>query len=146
MKIKLKNRLSLLMEDSGIPSYEKLAEALTNQGFPITRSTLSRIARNPSANLNLQFVEALCNTLQCLPGDVYGVEITEAAQEEAEAIQSRLLPFRYGSISLGTAKGRAEQARPDQAPSSEEAKPADEDEALGPKVTHLSKDALKDRN
>lgn len=146
MKIKLKNRISLLMEDSGIPSYEKLAEALTNQGFPVTRSTLSRIARNSSANLNIQFVEALCNTLQCLPGDLYGVEITEATHEEAEAIQSRLMPFRYGSISLGTAKGRGEQVKADPSASSEEAKPDDDDGDLGPKVTHLSKDALKNRN
>lgn len=81
MKIKLGNRLEVLMKDSGINTFEEMAQRLTeNQGWPITRTALSRKFRSDDVSLSLSMIEAICNELQCLPGDLFETNVTEASR------------------------------------------------------------------
>jgi len=101
MKIKLRNRLEVLMKDSGVNSFEEMAQRLTqNQGCKITRTALSRKFRDQDVSLALSMIEAICNELQCLPGDIFETEVSDASETFVEELRTRLQPFRYGTIRL----------------------------------------------
>jgi len=105
MKIKLKNRLELVMKDAGISTFEEMAKRMEdNQGWSITRSALSRKFRDENVSLTLQQLEAICNELQCLPGDLYETTITDATPEDVDDLQNRLFPFRHGMVKTRGAK------------------------------------------
>lgn len=154
MKIKLKNRLDVLMRDSGVRSVEEMAQRLTdNQKYKITRTPLSRKFKDEDVTLSLSMIEAICNELQCLPGDLFETEVSEATDEYVDELRSRLQPFRYGSIRLkkpgapdstdGPAAAGA--PAPKAAPAKGKKPPAanDLDDIAGPKVTHMNVGALK---
>lgn len=101
MKIKLRNRLEVLMKDSGVASFEEMAQRLTqHQDYKTTRTSLSRKFRDPDVSLALSMIEAICNELQCLPGDLFETEVLDAPESFIEELQTRLQPFRYGTIRL----------------------------------------------
>lgn len=105
MKIKLRNRLEVLMKDSGVNTFEEMAQRLThNQGARITRTALSRKFRDEDVTLSLSMIQAICNELQCLPGDLFETDVSDASPAFVEELQSRLQPFRYGVIRLQKAK------------------------------------------
>jgi DNA-binding Xre family transcriptional regulator len=158
MKIKLKNRLDVLMRDSGVRSVEELAQRLTaNQGYAITRTPLSRKFNNEDVQLTLSLIEALCNEFQCLPGDLFQIDVVDATPEWVDEIQSRVPPFRYGSLRMKKPGAVDEstsvppQTTAAAVPTTESAKTTrktakhvDEDDDLtGPKVTHLNASKLK---
>lgn len=161
MKIKLRNRLEVLMKDSGVGSFEEMARRLTeSQSLPITRTAVSRKFRDEDISLSLSMIEAICNELQCLPGDLFETEVSDASPEFLEDVQSRLQPFRYGVIRLKRPGNEADAAiqatsegkgTPKQGSSTVKAtssrvgdRLARSDESLvGPSVTHLHVDKLK---
>ena len=102
MKIKLRNRLEVLMKDAGISTFEEMSERLTkNQQWSISRSALSRKFRDENPSLTMEMIAAICNELQCLPSDLFEISISSASQEEIDDMQNRILPFRYGTIRKG---------------------------------------------
>lgn len=153
MKIKLKNRLDVLMRDSGVRSVEEMAQRLTdNQKYKITRTPLSRKFKDEDVTLSLSMIEAICNELQCLPGDLFETEVSDATDEYVDELRSRLQPFRYGSIRLkkpgapdSTDTPAASAPAPTPAPAKGRKPPAsnDLDDIAGPKVTHMNVGALK---
>ncbi|AXN28649.1 MULTISPECIES: helix-turn-helix domain-containing protein [Pseudomonas] len=155
MKIKLGNRLEVLMKDSGINTFEEMAQRLTeNQGWPITRTALSRKFRSDDVSLSLSMIEAICNELQCLPGDLFETNVTEASEDFVEELRSRLQPFRYGVIRLQRLGSDTTEERPaDTAIStSKEGKrtksirgkqPENLEDIVGPKVSHLHAGKIK---
>lgn len=153
MKIKLRNRLEVLMKDSGINTFEEMAQRLTqNQGWKIARTSLSRKFRDEDVSLTLKMVEAICNELQCLPGDLFETDVSEASEEFVEDLRTRLQPFRYGAIRIqkaGTdiaASSEASDAKQKGVPakaSPRASAPVDNDDDVGPRVTHLNVGKLK---
>ncbi|MDG0856812.1 helix-turn-helix domain-containing protein [Roseateles puraquae] len=155
MKIKLKNRLDVLMRDSGVRSVEEMAQRLTdNQKYKITRTPLSRKFKDEDVTLSLSMIEAICNELQCLPGDLFETEVSDATDEYIDELRSRLQPFRYGSIRLKKpgapdstdvpATGSAPAPRAAPAKGKKPAAAANDlDDIAGPKVTHMNAAALK---
>ena len=150
MKIKLRNRLEVLMKDSGVNSFEEMAQRLTqNQACKITRTALSRKFRDQDVSLALSMIEAICNELQCLPGDIFETEISDASETFVEELRTRLQPFRYGTIRLqkpGAASDTAVASSLSEAAREppKKAKPAvDLDAITGPKVSHLHAGKLK---
>lgn len=157
MKIKLRNRLEVLMKDSGVNTFEEMAQRLThNQGTRITRTALSRKFRDDDVTLSLSMIQAICNELQCLPGDLFETDVADASPAFVDELQSRLQPFRYGVIRLqksgvgASDDGESEAEESDatartltkSSPSKKGQKPQHptrrEQEALeGPVVTHL---------
>lgn len=155
MKITVKNKLDLLIKDSGVHSFEEMAQRLTkHQGYKITRTTISRMARNENAAFAISFIEAVCNELNCLPGDLYETIITNADPDYVESIQSRLQPFKYGAIHLSR-KGKEQGAIPEVTIPASQPKTSlasvsadptsleDMDAVCGPNVSHLSAAKLK---
>ena len=154
MKIKLRNRLEVLMKDSGIQTFEEMAQRLTDaQAWKITRTSLSRKFRDDDVTLALSMIEAICNELQCLPGDLFETNISEASEEFVDGLRSRLQPFRYGSIRMqkksaeGADKGVPSEASAPAAdapkpPKAAKPAPTTEDVA-GPRVSHLNVAKLK---
>lgn len=159
MKIKLRNRLEVLMKDSGVNSFEEMAQRLTaNQGARITRTALSRKFRDEDVTLSLSMIEAICNELQCLPGDLFETSVSDASPAFVEELQSRLQPFRYGVIRLqkpkvegegdeeGTAATPAAAPIPKPKSTAKKAVPVHaegDDDLVGPKVSHLDVGKLK---
>jgi hypothetical protein len=50
--------------------------------------------------LALSMIEAICNELQCLPGDLFETEVSDASRDEyVEELRTRLaaLPLRHRS-------------------------------------------------
>ena len=162
MKIKLRNRLEVLMRDSGVKSIEEMAQRLTeNQAYKITRTPLSRKFKDDDVQLPLSLIEALCNELQCLPGDLFETNVSDAPAEFVDDLRSRLQPFRYGTLRLAK-PGSASDA---QAPAQEAAAPPaaaspepttarpkprlaekNLDDLAGPKVTHLNAKKVKPKS
>lgn len=149
MKIRLRNRLEVLMKDSGVNSFEEMAQRLTqNQGYKITRTALSRKFRDQDVTLTLSLIEAICNELQCLPGDIFETEVFDASENFIEELRMRLQPFRYGSIHLqkpGAVLEPSTRLPAEAAPErSKKAKAAQDLDAIaGPKVSHLHAGKLK---
>lgn len=152
MKIKLRNRLEVLMKDSGINSFEEMAQRLTqNQAWKIARTSLSRKFRDEDVSLTLKMVEAICNELQCLPGDLFETDVHEASEEFVEGLRTRLQPFRYGAIRMQKAGADPVGATlPDSHSAAAASKPAgrttptvDLDDVVGPRVSHLNVGKLK---
>jgi DNA-binding Xre family transcriptional regulator len=150
MKIKLRNRLEVLMKDSGINSFEEMALRLTqSQGCKITRTALSRKFRDNDVSLPLSMVEAICNELQCLPGDIFETEVSDASEGFVEELRTRLQPFRYGTIRIlkpGSASSDAAVSAPREdttEPAKKPKPPVDLDAIVGPKVSHLHIGKLK---
>lgn len=158
MKIKLRNRLEVLMKDSGINTFEEMAQRLTqNQGMKITRTALSRKFRDEDVTLSLSMIQAICNELQCLPGDLFETDVSDATPEFVDELRSRLQPFRYGVIRLQRQGQEAAEAPSAQAAESATAssaskgkaqakgapKSSDFDDLEGPPVTHLPVGKLK---
>lgn len=161
MKIKLRNRLEVLMRDSGVKSIEEMAQRLTeNQGYKITRTPLSRKFKDDDVQLPLSLIEALCNELQCLPGDLFETNVSDAPAEFVDDLRSRLQPFRYGTLRLakpgssGDAPAPAQEpaAPPAAAPEPTTARPKPRvaeknlDDLAGPKVTHLNAKKVKSKS
>ena len=161
MKIKLRNRLEVLMRDSGVKSIEEMAQRLTeNQSYKITRTPLSRKFKDDDVQLPLSLIEALCNELQCLPGDLFETNVSDAPAEFVDDLRSRLQPFRYGTLRLakpgssGDAPAPAQEpaAPPAAAPEPTTARPKPRvaeknlDDLAGPKVTHLNAKKVKSKS
>ncbi len=152
MKIKLKNRLGVLIEDSGVKSIQEMANRLKeNQGIEISRTPLSRKVNDDDVTLTLSLIEAICNELQCLPGDIFETEISDVTEEYVATLRSRLQPFRYGSIRLkqGSANEAHDEAPIQKQKSGERTKALqtdlDGDAIAGPKVRHMNVAALKSK-
>lgn len=153
MKIKLRNRLEVLMKDSGINSFEEMAQRLTqNQSWKIARTSLSRKFRDEDVSLTLKMVEAICNELQCLPGDIFETDIHDASEEFVDGLRTRLQPFRYGSIRMQKANAESTGVEitdsgpaptPPPKPSSRVKPAVDLDDVVGPRVSHLNAGKLK---
>lgn len=150
MKIKLRNRLEVLMKDSGVNSFEEMAQRLTqNQGCKITRTAVSRKFRDQDVSFSLSMIEAICNELQCLPGDIFETEISDATESFVEELRTRLQPFRYGTIRLqkpgaSSPESSASGPRDTAAEPAKKSKAAmDLDAIAGPKVSHLHAGKLK---
>ena len=163
MKIKLRNRLEVLMRDSGVKSIEEMAQRLTeNQGYKITRTPLSRKFKDDDVQLPLSLIEALCNELQCLPGDLFETNVSDAPAEFVDDLRSRLQPFRYGTLRLAKPGSASDApAAPDQEAAAPPAAASREpitarpkprlaekslDDLAGPKVTHLNAKKVKSKS
>ena len=166
MKIKLRNRLEVLMRDSGVKSIEEMAQRLTEkQGYKITRTPLSRKFKDDDVQLPLSLIEALCNELQCLPGDLFETNVSDASVEFVDDLRSRLQPFRYGTLRLAKPGAASDVPAPAQeaavppaaaSPATPTPTPAARpkprlaekslDDLAGPKVTHLNANKVKSKS
>ncbi|TAN07729.1 MAG: XRE family transcriptional regulator [Rhodanobacteraceae bacterium] len=158
MKVTLRNRLDVLMKDSGVKSFGEMAERLTrNQGAAITRTAINRKFRDADPTLSMSLVEAICNELQCLPSDLFETEVVDASPEFVEALRTRVQPFRYGVLRIAgptpsasssprTPHGKA--AAPGRIGTASDnaitdSRDTGDDDLTGPSVTHLHISKLK---
>lgn len=143
MKITLKNNVRTTMASRDITMWKDLAERLKgHQGYSITRTSLARQIDQETPAYSLKLIEALCNELQCLPNDLFHIEITDASPEEIERLTRRERPFEFGHIleapdrDDGTLESGPSKSVPGSVPAPSE--DDDEDELVGGRVSHLS--------
>lgn len=150
MKLSLKNRIEFLMKDAGISTFEEMAQRLTNnQDWKIGRSALSRKLRDEDVTLTLKMIEAICNELQCLPGDIFETNISEISDDEISVITNKFLPFKYGNITklaVTSEELDVSRSQASAAISNKKEEPVvDEESVFGPNVTHLTIDQIKNK-
>ena len=135
MRIKLKNNVRTTMASREITSWQDLSNRLKqNQGYDITRTSLSRQITQENPAYAMALIEALCNEFQCLPNDLYHIELTEITQEERERLTRRERPFEFGSILSHADDGQPQKAEKE--PKKRAGQIADD--LLGRPVKHLS--------
>ena len=154
------------MRDSGVKSIEEMAQRLTEkQGYKITRTPLSRKFKDEDVQLPLSLIEALCNELQCLPGDLFETNVSDAPAKFVDDLRSRLQPFRYGTLRLAKPGATSDAPAPAQeaavppaaaSPATPTPTPAARpkprlaekslDDLAGPKVTHLNANKVKSKS
>lgn len=151
MQITIKNRLSVLLRLRGIRSASEFGRRMTAAGFPMSSSHASRFEKEDLPAIDLRFINAACNVLQCMPNDLYDIRLN---MEPAEAldplveIPRHAVTFREGQITAAQSIPPAEidtptskatttptqpQAASSKAKGGDKSKPIDPD--TGPKVT-----------
>lgn len=144
MKILLKNNVRTTMASRNITMWKDLAERLaTKQGYSITRTSLARQIDQEAPAYSLKLIEALCNELQCLPNDLFHIEITDATPDDVQRLTKRDKPFEFGHI-LGSDE-KQDFPKKVSKPSGKGTAPQDDDfddELVGGRVSHLSIDKV----
>lgn len=150
MKISLKNNVRTAMASRDITMWKDLAERLKqNQGYSITRTSLARQIEKDVPAYPLALIEALCNELQCLPNDLFQIEITEATQEDILKLTRREKPFEFGYIiETDTATKTTHTAITESQKSSvvDELNNSDDDELVGGRVSHQNAAKLRQKD
>lgn len=141
MKISLKNNVRTAMASRDITMWKDLAERLKgNQGYSITRTSLARQIEQDVPAYSMALIEALCNELQCLPNDLFKIEITDASADDVRKLTRREKPFEFGHIIEADASGNSAAGKtPAEAKSkaaADEFDDDDEDELVGGRVSH----------
>jgi len=77
MKVKIRPRLDLLINERKIKTATNFAKQMTAAGYKLSTSQAARYMNDsPQPTFSVGFVEAACNVLQCLPTDLYDITIT----------------------------------------------------------------------
>lgn len=147
MKISLKNNVRTTMASRNITMWKDFAERLDeHQGYSITRTSLSRQVGKEVPAYSMELIEALCNELQCLPNDLFYIEVTEASPEDTRMLTRREKPFEFGYIEdgQGSASDMDNPTNLDQSTSASQPPVEDEDdELLGERVSHQSAEKIR---
>jgi|TARA_R110000822_G_scaffold126082_11_gene261252 DNA-binding Xre family transcriptional regulator len=141
MKISLKNNVRTAMASRDITMWKDLAERLKgNQGYSITRTSLARQIDQDIPAYSMALIEALCNELQCLPNDLFKIEITDATADDVRKLTRREKPFEFGHIIEADASGNPAAGKAGSVAKSQVAADDldddDEDELVGGRVSH----------
>jgi DNA-binding Xre family transcriptional regulator len=141
MKISLKNNVRTAMASRDITMWKDLAERLKgNQGYSITRTSLARQIEQDVPAYSMALIEALCNELQCLPNDLFKIEITDASADDVRKLTRREKPFEFGHIIEADASGNSAagktHAEAKSKAAADEFDDDDEDELVGGRVSH----------
>lgn len=104
MKTTLTNRIAVLIREKQINSASEFGRRMTAAGFPISSSHASRYEKESAPAFDLNFINAACNVLQCLPNDLYNITIE---LDEGESLDPTLALPRHAIVLLG---GRTAEA------------------------------------
>ena len=101
MKVTLRNRLAVLMRERKIPSAAEFARRMTEAGHSMSRSHATRFTLDAGRPMDLEFMTAACNVLQCMPNDLFEIDVELAP---GESLDPRLtLPRHALLLSTGAA-------------------------------------------
>ncbi|MGY8775044.1 helix-turn-helix transcriptional regulator [Spongiibacter tropicus] len=147
MKITLKNNVRTTMASRDITMWKDLAERLkNNQDYSITRTSLARQIEQETPAYSLSLIEALCNELQCLPNDLFRIEITEATADDIRNLTRREKPFEFGHIiEADSATSKESPATNADSASQQQDDFDDEDELVGGRVSHQNAGSIRKR-
>ena len=84
MKLKIKNRLAVLLRQRQIRSASEFGRRMTLAGYPISSSHASRYEKEVPPAFDLEFVNIACNVLQCLPSDLYEITVELEVGEDID--------------------------------------------------------------
>ncbi|KKN85136.1 hypothetical protein LCGC14_0283050 [marine sediment metagenome] len=148
MKITLKNNVRTTMASRDITMWKDLAERLkSNQGYSITRTSLARQIDQEAPAYSLSLIEALCNELQCLPNDLFRIEITEASAEDIRNLTRREKPFEFGHIiETDSVASKESPATNAYSGGRQQDDFEDEDELVGGRVSHQNAESIRKRD
>lgn len=102
MKVKIKNRLAVLIRMRGLRSASEFGRRMTEAGFPMSSSHASRFEKDDMPATDLRFINAACNVLQCLPNDLYeiSVELADGEVMDPTLVFPRHAIVRYGKVQI----------------------------------------------
>lgn len=132
------------MASRDITMWKDLAERLkAHQSYSITRTSLARQIEQESPAYSLELIQALCNELQCLPNDLFQIEISDATADDIRKLTRRERPFEFGHIMEGETAHQSEPQGARKPPIVSEGDAGEEDELVGGRISHLSAGKLK---
>ena len=84
MKITIKNRLAVLIRMRGLRSASEFGRRMTEAGYSMSSSHATRFDKEDIPAIDLRFINAACNVLQCLPNDLFDIVIDLDDDEEVD--------------------------------------------------------------
>jgi len=148
MKITINNRLAILIRQRQINSASEFARRMTAGGYTMSSSHASRYEKENSPAFDLKFVNVACNVLQCLPNELYDIQVELEPDEDIDplvilprhAIITRRLPTSNEGAPPATIESQPLPASkttqavvvPEKAPSKREKKSAPASTETGP--------------
>jgi len=75
MKVKIRNRLDILLRQRKITSASEFARRMTDAGFAMSSSNATRYVKEAPPSFDLKFLDVACNVLQVLPNEFYEITI-----------------------------------------------------------------------
>lgn len=83
MKITIKNRLNVILQETKVKSATGFARAMTAMGYKLSTSQAARyINEDPPPAMNLHFIQTACNLFQCLPSELFDILIVLDPDEQ----------------------------------------------------------------
>ena len=76
MKITLANRMVLLLAERKIRMATDFARLLAEHGYTISSSQASRYLKDEMPSMSLDFIQAVCNALNCTPNELFEMKVT----------------------------------------------------------------------
>lgn len=84
MKITINNRLGILIRQRKLNSASEFARQMTDAGFKMSSSHASRYEKENPPAFDLKFINVACNVLQCLPNELYDIQVELEPGEEVD--------------------------------------------------------------
>ena len=84
MKITISNRLGVLIRQRKLNSASEFARQMTDAGFRMSSSHASRYEKENPPAFELKFINVACNVLQCLPNELYDIQVELEPGEELD--------------------------------------------------------------
>jgi DNA-binding Xre family transcriptional regulator len=115
MQITIKNRLSVLLRMRGIRSASEFGRRMTAAGFPMSSSHASRFEKEDLPAIDLRFINAACNVLQCMPDHLFDIRLDLEPDEVLDPlvdIPRHAAIFREGQVTAAQSIPSAQTIAP----------------------------------
>jgi hypothetical protein len=110
-----------LIRQRKLNSASEFARQMTDAGFKMSSSHASRYEKENPPAFDLKFINVACNVLQCLPNELYDIQVELEPGEEVDPMV--IFPHHALVKQAATSTGFQENATPRQSKATEEKEP-----------------------
>ncbi len=143
MKITINNRLGILIRQRKLNSASEFARQMTDAGFKMSSSHASRYEKENPPAFDLKFINVACNVLQCLPNELYDIQVE---LEPGEEIDPMVILPHHALVKHVSSSIEPEKNTPVRQPEPPQAKEPGKIENAQKKTRKSSKNEMEESN